>query len=180
MKKLLVIFVLAGCTPFAPKRERMSQEPKPQEPLTPDQVRQAKRIVVEYGGGFTRGTTERFVFEASGKCICETSSWYYPSAHESAVFGKDKKIYELPPETFREVQKILVESKYLSLGGLPGFNFEGGSRISVECAERHHFLDIHSYGDGDYPRDFQRMMSFLGSLRDSRKEIPSTTAPPEK
>jgi len=169
MKKLTVFVLVAGCS-LGSKRDPISHEqPKEPERLTPEHVRSASRIVVDYGGGSCGGgrwscSSDHYVLSATGKCSCERSNC-----------DGSKKSYELPPETFDEVQKILVESKYLSLQDLPGFDFESSSWLSVESGGRKHSLVVHAYPLGDYPPDFQRMRDFLGSLENRRKEIPSSS-----
>ncbi|HMF19895.1 MAG TPA: hypothetical protein VKE98_22005 [Gemmataceae bacterium] len=177
MKKLVVVLFVAGCT-LGSKRDHIGQEqPKAPEPLTPEHVRNASRIVVvSTSGSLGHNHTDRYVFQAKGKCTLESFSWCNWGPQSTLCDEASKKTYELPSETFQEVQKILLETKYLSIEDLPGFDFEGGSSISVECAGRCHYLPIHGYPFGEYPPDLQRMSSFLGSLESRRKEIPSTLA----
>jgi hypothetical protein len=126
--------------------------------------------------GFYGGTTEHYVFEANGSCFGEISSWSIRDFHSSAEVSS-KKRYDLPPETFAELRKILLESKFLSLKpGLHGFIFEGSASLSVEAEGRTHEI---SWGAVPVP-ECRPLCEFLDGLTARGKEsapiTPSTAS----
>jgi hypothetical protein len=126
--------LMSGCA-FLPANQGSSVL---QPPLTRADVSSAKQIVVTVGDSspVSRSWNQfRCVFQENGRCYGETTHYQeyaYKAAEKSSTIT-----HEFPPETFREVQKLLLESKFLSLKpGPQGFIFEGSMGAGVECGGR--------------------------------------------
>jgi hypothetical protein len=143
----LLFLVLAGCAHLQSPPSENGQN----RPLTRADVRKAQRIVVTQAvGALWQGTSTRWEFDSSGKCCA------------LAVFSWDgrktgEKSLTLPPETFHEVRKILVDSKYFNLpDGFRSFQFEGGGSLEVECAGRKHSISF-----GEAPPEAKSLWEYL-------------------
>ena len=157
----IVLFAIAigGCG-FLPLR----QPPQVSEqPLSRTEIQNAMEIVVTVGDSspISRSSNNfRCVFQQSGKCYGETSHCQEYATKASERSGKIT--HEFPPETFREVQKVLLESKFLSLKpGQQGFIFEGSRGITVECGGRSHWV---TWGQGSC-KECQPLCDFIEKLR---------------
>jgi hypothetical protein len=125
-----------------PRRPLLQDSSEPDKRLTRADVRDAKQIVVTVGDSspISRSSNSlRCVFQKDGRCYGESTHY-----QEGAILPSERSstsTLEFPPETFREVQKVLLESKFLSLKpGEQGYIFEGARGVAVEC--NRHSLDV--------------------------------------
>src|SRR5262245_29595100 len=134
MKKLLLFLTFAAGCIHSPLRQ---QATAPDLTLTPEQFQRSRRFVLVQGSwALWNGTSTRWVFDADGPCFGETNN-----SHDGKTVSKT--IIQLPPETFREAQKRVLESKLLTLvRGQQNFVFEGGGSLAVECQGRKHEISF--------------------------------------
>lgn len=157
----IVSFAMAmtGCA-FLPVNQDSTE---PERPLTRADIRDAKQIVVTVGDSSSVSrswTSFRCTFQENGRCYGETTHY-----QEYSMKGSEKSstiTHEFPPETFREVKRILLESRYLSLKpGNQGFIFESSRNVSVECGGRS--LAVTWGQDGC--KECQPLRAFIEKLR---------------
>jgi hypothetical protein len=169
MRKLIVLLVLVGGCKLPASSNGGTLHLTGQAP-TPQAIRTASRIVVNRGtwGIHSGSTSWHCVFEDSGNCFCEIISSDNGGWHSSPQLVS-KKTVELPAESFRQIQKALLDSKFLSLKqGEQGFVFEGGGSCSVECQGRTHAVSF-----GTLPPEYQSIMECLQGLLQRGKESSS-------
>lgn len=160
MKKLLLLLAFAaGCSHF-PLRQEIAT---PDQTLTVDQFSKSRSFVLVQGSwALWNGTSTRWVFDADGPCFGETTASQDGKTVASTAV-------ELPPETFREAQKRVLESKLLTLvRGEQNFIFEGGGSLAIEAQGRKHEITF-----GSPPRSCQPLLDFLRTLPD-RGKVTST------
>ncbi len=125
---------MTGC-PTPPVHQDSSA---PTQALTHADIGKAKQIVVTLTNSspISRSVCSfRCVFQENGRCYGETA--HYQEYSWKASEKSSKITHEFPPETFREVQKLLLESGFLTLKpGQQGFVFEGSMGVTVECSGR--------------------------------------------
>ena len=152
--------VMGGCG-FLPLRQPSSA---PERPLSRADIQNAKEIIVSvaHSSPISRSSsTFRCVFQESGKCYGETS--HYQEYNFKASEQSSKITHQFSPETFREVQKVLLESNFLSLKpGRQGFIFEGSRGITVESGGRS--LSV-TWGDAGDCKQCQALCEFVEKLR---------------
>ena len=156
---LLLVFV-TGCTLLEPP-----QAVAPEKRLSTERIQQARRITLDYGaGGLWQTYSESWVLEKSGPCVGEiTHGRETPSGN---VVTKEK--YELPPETFRDAQRVLLESKFRKLKpGFHGFRFESSAYLSVDCDGAQHSVSW----DQTPILENDVLLTFARSLRERAKLI---------
>jgi hypothetical protein len=147
-----------------------------QASLTPERIGNAKRIVVDYSRG-GRGFYKRdcWLFEASGKCFGQTL--LFGASSKGASFIGVSKMYDLPPETFLEVQQILLKSNFWALKRrelsgdlreLSGDLTEGGSysSIIIECDG--------AEPETECPEQCECLLEFIGKLPERGRETSAT------
>src|SRR4051812_9584558 len=119
---VLFAIVISGCA-HVPRQPASV----PAQPLSRADIQNAKEIIVWVGHSSPiSGSSSSFrcVCQESGKCYGETS--YYQGYNFKASKESSKITHQFSPETFREVQKVLLESDFLSLKpGPQDFIFEG-------------------------------------------------------
>jgi hypothetical protein len=151
--------VISGCG-FLPRQPASM----PERPLSRADIQNAKEIIVSVGHSspISRSSSSfRCVFQESGKCYGETS--YYQEYNFKASEQSSRITHQFSPETFREVQKVLLESNFLSLKpGPQDFIFEGSRGITVECGGRG--LSV-TWGDAGDWKQCQPLCEFIEKLR---------------
>ena len=151
--------VMSGCG-FLPRQPASV----PERPLSRADIPNAKEIIVSVGHSspISRSSSNfRCVFQESGKCYGETS--YYQEYNFKASEQSSKITHQFSPETFREVQKVLLESNFLSLKpGPQDFIFEGSRGIMVEGGGRS--LSV-TWGDAGDCKQCQLLCEFIDKLR---------------
>ena len=154
--------VMSGCL-FLPRQPSSV----PQRPLSRADIQNAKEIIVTVGDSspISRSSRSfRCVFQESGKCYGETS--HYQEYATKASERSSKITHEFSPETFQEVQKVLLESKFLNLKpGQQGFIFEGSRGITVQCDGRSLWV---TWGDAGNCKECQPVCEFIEKLRAQR------------
>jgi hypothetical protein len=146
-----------------------------QASLTAERIRNAKRIVVDYAsGGMGLGYHGRcfWVFEASGKCIGETSfvaNWRNSNLREMKSY---QKRYDLPPETFLEVQRVLLKSNFWTLKRreLSSELSEGGYSSSVTII----ITCDGAEPETECPDQCEGLLQFIDKLPERGREISVT------
>jgi hypothetical protein len=161
--RLILLVLLAGCTQADLRQGSIPKDP----PLTAERIRNAQRIVVSGGDGFLgHYSGSRWVLEASGKCFGETYS-----GCDAGYHFKVTKTYDLPPETFLEVQRVLLQSKLWTLKqGEQSFVFESSYGLSVECDAAKH----ETYWGQGMPEPCQVVLDFMAKLPERGKETSVT------
>jgi len=150
--------VMSGCG-FLPRQTSSV----PERTLSRADIQNAKEIVVTVGDSspISRSSNNfRCVFQETGQCYGETSHYQEyatkPSEQSSTITHK------FSPETFRTVQKVLLESKFLSLKlGPQGFIFEGSRGVTVECGGRSFWVTWAQDGC----KECQPLCEFIEKLR---------------
>jgi hypothetical protein len=135
----------------------------PERPISRADIQNAREIIVtiDDSSSVSRSSDSfRCVFQESGKCHGETCHYqeyaYKPSERSSEI------THSFPPETFQEVQKVLLESKFLSLKpGPQGFMFEGSRSVAAECGGRSLWV---TWGQ-DICKECQPLCEFIEKLR---------------
>ena len=151
--------VISGCE-FIPRQPASV----PERPLSRADIQNAKEIIVSVGQSspISRSSSSfRCVFQENGKCYGETSD--YQEFNFKASQQTRKITHEFSPETFREAQKVLFKSNFLSLKpGPQGFIFEGSRGITVESGG--HSLSV-TWGDAGDCKQCQLLCEFIEKLR---------------
>jgi hypothetical protein len=158
-----IAIVMSGCG-LLPSRQPSSV---PERPLSRADIQNAKEIIVTVADSspISRSSNDfRCVFQESGKCYGETS--HYQEYATRASEQSSKITHEFPPETFREAQRVLLESNFLSLKpGQQGFIFEGSRGITVQCDGRSLWV---TWGDAGNCKECQPVCEFIEKLRAQR------------
>jgi hypothetical protein len=162
MRQIAIVsfaIVISGCGFLPPQPSSV-----PERPLSRADIQNAKEIIVTVGDSspVSRSWSSfRCVFQESGKCYGETS--HYQEYATKASEQSRKITHEFPQETFRDVQKVLLESKFLSLKpGQQDFIFEGSKGVAVECGGRS--LGV-TWGDAGDCKECQPLCEFIDKLR---------------
>src|SRR5262245_54272254 len=156
-----LVFFGAGCALLQPPENATAEKR-----LTVERIRDAHRLTLEYGSGSLGNSySERWILERDGPCVGETENSGGLGAQRAAT----KEKFELPPTTFREAQRVLLESKFRTLRpGLHGFMFEGSAWLSVDCDGVKHAVswDQSKILEGD------PLLTFVLALRQRAKFVP--------
>jgi hypothetical protein len=152
--------LMSGCG-FLPLRQA---SPVAERPVNRADIQNAKEIIVSVGHSSPisrSSSTFRCVFQESGKCYGETSDsqeFNFKASEQSS-----RITHHFSPATFREVQKVLLESKIFSLKpGPQGYIFEGSMGITVECGGRS--LSV-TWADAGDCKECQTVCEFIEKLR---------------
>ena len=154
-KTRIALALLAGCAPFNALVEKDARNTA----TAPDKIRNARRIVVEYGSyGIHSGSeSTSWILEADGNCRYETMR--DPSTRMGGRLDERPKpqINEVSSATFREVQRLLIESKLWTVKARDVFEFEGSVHFSVAW-------DGHKYAFRYYPEESNQLVAYLRGL----------------
>jgi hypothetical protein len=156
---------IAGCAPLGVVRDTIVDD-------SPAQIRKAQKIVVSSGSWSAVSRTRdsiKWEFRAKGECFCESTN-YREMAFDNDRNKTERKV--VSPESFAEVQRLLIESKIWTVTERSGARFESGYWTTIEWDGVQHRFDCVD------PKELERLNEYLGELWTSATASDQSKSPP--